>query len=306
MAIVGSGLTAAGIKSEFFQKLDSTTTYFQDLTTRIPSDKAKETFAFLGTVPPMRQWESGRKARGLYEESYDIENLKYEITLEVDRDELSDDQTGQIRLRIQEMAPRAAQHKDSLLNDLLVNGATAGYNSYDGVTFFNASHESGKSGTQSNILTPAATDADNPTTAEFRTALGQAIARLLSLKDDQEEPLNMAADGLVCIVPGGMYITALEALNATIVASTTNVLQGAARVIAFPRLTDASKWYLLKVNTAVRPFVWLDREPIEFTSREQDSDEGFLREKFLYGVRARYALTYGYWQHALSLDFTAA
>jgi phage major head subunit gpT-like protein len=186
----------------------------------------------------------------------------------------------------------------------LVNGASAGYLAYDGQIFFSTSHESGKSGTQSNILTPAATDADNPTTAEFRTALRQAIARLLSLKDDQGEPMNMAADGLVAIVPGGMYITALEAVNATIVASTTNVLQGAARVIAFPRLTDASKWYLLKTNVAVRPFIFQDREPIEFKAREQDSDEGFLREKFLYGVRARYAMTYGYWQHALQLDFT--
>lgn len=306
MAIVGTGLTAAGIKSEFFARLDSTTTYFQDLATRIPSDKAKETFAFLGTVPPMRQWDSGRKARGLYEESYDIVNEKYEITLEVDRDELADDQTGQIKIRVNEMAQRAAQHKDALLSTLLVNGASAGYLAYDGQIFFSAAHESGLSGAQSNILTPAATDADAPTTAEFRTALRQAIARLLSLVDDQAEPMNMAADGLVAIVPGGMYITALEAVNATIVASTTNVLQGACLIIAFPRLTDASKWYLLKTNVAVRPFVFQDREPIEFTSREQDSDEGFLREKFLYGVRARYAMTYGYWQHALQLDFTAS
>jgi len=186
----------------------------------------------------------------------------------------------------------------------LVNGDQAGFLAYDGQIFFSAAHESGKSGAQSNILIPAAVDADNPTTAEFRTALSEAIARLLSLKDDQAEPMNMAADGLVAIVPGGMLVTASEAVNATIVASTTNVLQGAARVIAFPRLTDASKFYLLKTNVAVRPFVFQDREPIEFKAREQDSDDGFLREKFLYGVRARYAMTYGYWQHALQLDFT--
>jgi phage major head subunit gpT-like protein len=305
MAIVGTGLTAAGIKAEFFQRLDSTTTYWQDLCTTIKSDKAKESYAFLGSVPPMREWKTGRKARGIFEESYDITNLKYECTLEVDRDEISDDQTGQIKIRVNEMAQRAAQHKDALLNDLLVNGATAGFLAYDGQIFFSAAHESGLSGAQSNILTPAATDADAPTTAEFRTALGQAIARLLSLVDDQAEPMNMAADGLVAIVPGGMLVTASEAVNSTIVASTTNVLQGACRIIAFPRLTDASKWYLLKTNVAVRPFVFQDREPLEFKAHEQDSDEGFLREKFLYGVRARYAMTYGYWQHALQLDFTA-
>jgi len=78
-------------------------------------------------------------------ESYSIENLKYESTLEVDRDEVADDQTGQIRIRIAELAERAASHKDFLLSQLLINGETAGFNSYDGVSFFNDAHVSGSS-----------------------------------------------------------------------------------------------------------------------------------------------------------------
>jgi phage major head subunit gpT-like protein len=62
--------------------------------------------------------------------------LKYESTLEVDRDEISDDKTGQIRMRIGELAARAATHKDYLISQLLINGETAGYHSYDGVPFF--------------------------------------------------------------------------------------------------------------------------------------------------------------------------
>ena len=46
-----------------------------------------------------------------------------------------------------------------------------------------------------------------------------------------------------------------------------------------------------------------NREPGEFTALTEDSDEGFRREKFLYGVRARYRLAYGYWQHAVRTDF---
>ena len=42
---------------------------------------------------------------------------------------------------------------------------------------------------------------------------------------------------------------------------------------------------------------------MEFTALEERSDEGFMREKFLYGVRARYRITYGYWQYALKLTF---
>ena len=36
----------------------------------------------------------------------------------------------------------------------------------------------------------------------------------------------------------------------------------------------------------------------------EESDEGFRREKFLYGVRARYRLAYGYWQFAVRMNFT--
>jgi phage major head subunit gpT-like protein len=117
--------------------------------------------------------------------------------------------------------------------------------------------------------------------------------------------MAISASGLVCVVPTTMYLTALEAVSAALLASTSNVVQGAARVVAFPWLADASKWYLLKTDGVVRPFIFQDREPVEFTALTEDSDEGFRREKFLYGVRARYRLAYGYWQYAVRVDFTA-
>ena len=99
-------------------------------------------------------------------------------------------------------------------------------------------------------------------------------------------------------------LTALEAVNATLVSGTSNVVAGAARIIAFPWLTDQSKWYLVKTDGVVRPFIFQDREPVEFTALTEESDEGFRREKFLFGVRARYRMAFGYWQHAIRLDFT--
>lgn len=201
------------------------------------------------------------------------------------------------------MADRAATHKDSEIGRLLINGASAGFLAYDGSLFFATDHASGKSGAQDNTLAPSAANANAPTIAEFRTALGSGIARLLGFKDDQGEPMSMSADGLVAVVPPTMLITALEAINATIVASTTNVLQGAARVIGLPHLSATDTWYLLKTNQTVRPFIFQDRESVEFGALEEKSDEGFLREKFVYGVRARYRVTYGYWQYALKLTF---
>jgi len=304
MAIINTGLLTKGLRSEFFDRFEGTTTHFQDLATRIQSNSDSETYKWLGSLPTMREWGTGRKAQGIFEESYDVKNNKYELTIEVDRDEIADDQTGQIRLRIGELATRAAFHKDSLIGSLLKSGETAGFNSYDGVTFFNAAHLSGDSDTQDNTLAPAAAVANTPTTAEFRTAIGDAIARMLAFVDDQGEPMNLSADGLVAVVPPSMLVTALESLNTTLVNSTSNVLQGAARVIAFPHLTAATTFYLLKTEgVGVRPFVFQDREPIEFNELEAKSETGFMREVYMYGVRARYNMTYGYWQHAIKATF---
>ncbi len=148
------------------------------------------------------------------------------------------------------------------------------------------------------VATPAA-----PTVQEFKEAVKQAIGRMLTFKDDQGEPMVLQVSGLHCVVPPSMYFTALEAISATMIASTSNVLQGAAKVISLPWLSDASTWYLLKTDGVVRPFIFQDREPVEFGALADTSDEAFRREKFLYGVRARYRLAYGYWQYALQVQF---
>jgi len=297
-------LSVSGLRSEFFDRYNAQLTFYQDLATRIPSTKDKENYRWLGSIPKMREWGTGRLARGVRTESFDVENMKYESTLEVDRDEISDDQTGQIRIRVQELAARAATHKDFLISELLKNGASSGFNSYDGVSFFNDTHASGASGNQDNLLAPAAVAPTNPTVDEFKKALKAAIAAMLAFKDDVGDPMSISGGtGLVCVVPPSMYLTALETLNATIISNTTNILAGAARVIAFPWLTLATTWFLVKTDGVIRPFLFQDREPVEFTALEENSSEGFLREKFLYGVRARYRLSYGMWQYAVSNVF---
>ena len=127
---------------------------------------------------------------------------------------------------------------------------------------------------------------------------------MLAFKDDVGDPMSISGGtGLVVVCPPSMYLTALEAINATIISNTTNVLAGAARVIAFPWLTLATTWYLVKTDAVIRPFIFQDREAVEFSALEENSSEGFLREKFLYGCMGRYRLTYGMWQYAVSNVF---
>jgi phage major head subunit gpT-like protein len=305
MAVINTGLLTKGLRSEFFDRFGKAMTHFQEFATRVPSTSDAETYRWLGTVPRMREWGTGRLARGLRTESYSVENLKYEATIEVDRDEIADDQTGQIRMRVGELAQRAATHKDYLLSQLLINGGSAGFTSYDGVTFFNAAHVSGGSGSQSNEVSfNAAAGSGVPTSDEFRITLQQAITQMLSFKDDQGEPMPLSASGLVCVVPPVMLFTAMEVLGSAVVNSTSNVMQSVARVVALPWLTAQNIWYLLKTDGVVRPFIFQDREPVEFGSLAEESEEGFKREKLLFGVRARYRMTYGYWQFAVRTTFT--
>jgi len=115
--------------------------------------------------------------------------------------------------------------------------------------------------------------------------------------------MGLAPTGLVVLVPGSMYFTALQAVNASIIGSTTNVMQGAARVILFPHITTATTFYTLKADEILRPFIFQDREPIEVGARQQDSDRGFETEQYLFGVRARYRVTYGPWQRCIRSVF---
>ena len=307
MAIVSTGLSVAGLRGDFFNRMAAIQTFWQELSTRVPSTKDSETYKWLGTVPNMREWGTGRLAKGLRTESYSVENMKYEATLEVDRDEINDDQTGQIRIRVGELAERAATHKEYLIEQLLNNGGASGYNSYDGVTFFNDTHASGASGNQDNDLTFAAADGTSPTSTEFKGAVAQATAAMMAFKDDRGEAMRIRPSGLAVIVPPIYYTVAVEAMTAAMLGGTSNViatLAGSPRVICLPGLSTTTMMYVLKTDSIVRPLIFQDREPITFDSIVEGSEEAFKREKFLYGVRARYRMTYGYWKYAIRTTFS--
>ena len=306
MAIINTGLLTRGIRNEFFATFNGVKPFFERICTRIQSDGDSETYRFLGQIPPMREWGTGRISKGVNTESYSVDNLKYELTLDVDRDEVADSKLPQIMIRVKEMARRAATHKDYLVAQLLMNGSTTGFNSYDGVSFINDAHVSGLSGNQDNKLTSTGcTDPDNPTTAEGKKAFRVALAALMAFKDDVGEPQNIEATGLALVCHPTVYINWLESLTSALISNSTNVLpQFQVDIMPMPWLTDVSKWWLLKNDGVVRPFIFQDREAITLAALAAGSEEDFKREVFLYGARGRYRLTYGYWQNCVETNMT--
>lgn len=58
-------------------------------------------------------------------------------------------------------------------------------------------------------------------------------------------------------------------------------------------------WFLLDTSRAVRPIIWQEREPYEFTSlTESDNPHVFMNDEYIYGVRARVNAGFGLWQLA--------
>lgn len=301
--LIDTGLTTSALKGNFFSAFKAVNPLWQQVASIVKSNGASESYRWLGTVPQMREWGTGRLTQGLRSESYSVENHKYEATLEVDRDELADDQLGQIIVRIRELARRAGSHPDKLLAEMLEHGSDPGYNSYDGKPFFATDHLSGKSGPQSNLFTFDTIDPTNIAYDDFTASYTQAVEGLLNLRDDQNEPANTELGRLLVIVPTSLWYKAKQTLTAQLNEMTSNIHLDEAKVVVFPRLTNPCQWYLCRTDTEVRPFIFQDREPLEFTTLAEGSEEAFKREKYLYGVRARYALAYGYWQHCVQMRF---
>ena len=301
-----------GLKSQFFQAYKDTPTVWQNIATRVPSTGPSEKYGWLGQAPGMREWTDERLPKGLLEHEYTIVNRHFESTIAVDRDALADDQTGQITVRIQDLGRKAKKHPDSLLIELLNNGASAGYTSYDGAIFYSDAHVEGDNGSQDNTTsyTVASDNTTEPTTSECLAMFTQAVKAMMDLLDDQGERIVTDMQGLALLCPASVGFKFKEAFNSTLVSATTNVFAGAADVIVVPTLTDPAVTtsdryvHLLKVDSPIRPFIFQERQPVQFSSLTGESDAGFTRRFYQYGVDARYNVGYGMWPYAVRVTIT--
>ncbi len=58
-------------------------------------------------------------------------------------------------------------------------------------------------------------------------------------------------------------------------------------------------WYLLAVSEVIKPIIFQSRKPATFVTKDRETDDNvFMNRQFLYGVDARYAVGYGFWQMA--------
>jgi phage major head subunit gpT-like protein len=279
-----------------------------------PSDQASETYNWLGQAPAMRAWGTGRLVKELRSFGITITNLIYEATLRISIDDLRRDKTGQINIRINEQAQRAAQHWEKLLTDLITGGATT--LCYDGHYFFDTAHAEGASGTQKNILTASEVSgldvatATAPTESEMARAILGVIGYMLTYKDDQGEPINGdARNFLVMVAHPQIYGPAMAACTQMQLQAGSGAVQpNALRASGFsvdcalnPRLAAASytdDFFIFRTDGDTRPFILQEEQPVKIDAIAEGSEMEINDRQHQYGVTAIRGVGYGMWQHA--------
>jgi phage major head subunit gpT-like protein len=281
-----------------------------DISMRVDSDQESETYAWLGMSPQMREWIGERKAKGLAEFSYEIKNKPYEATLEILREEIRRDKSGQVMLRVRELARRANSHWALLLSDLLENGESTVC--YDGQYFFDTDHSEGDSGTQDNDITTdisaLPTEVHGSTTSpaeeEMALAILASIEQMMGFKDDQGEPLNEMETNFLVMVPTGLASAAWGATrNQNFASGAGNTIQAGdwnVRVAVNPRLSWTDKFATFATSGEVKPLIRQEEVPIEFDGE----DLTFRQRKWEYGVYSERNVGYGFWQKAVLNQLT--
>ena len=300
MAVTSSDISAlllAGLKTQFFQTFKTEKAEWDQIATLIPSDKDTEHYAWLGALPGVREFLDERQVQEFSEYEYQIKNRTWESTVAVERAAIEDDQYGQVSLRVKALAVEAKQHIDTLVFSLLAGGFAT--NCYDGTPFFNASHPGGK------YANAAVMQSNRDVQALSALALQSALTQMRRTLNDQGRPMQVVPDTLV--VPPELEWEAWSLLHSSFFPDlvtagaqqlAANPLQGTLRLVVSPYLTNATNWFLLDTKRAVRAVVLQMRRDFEFNALESNSEEGFLRDRFLYGVRARYNVGYGDWRCA--------
>lgn len=307
-----ASLSSRAIIGEFYNTLEQNTgaLWVPGTSMLVQSNQESETYKWLGMAPAMREWVGGRLAKGFRDNGITITNKTFEATLEVLLDELRRDKTGQVMVRVRELAERTNAHWAKLLSTLIIAGESA--TCYDGQYFFDTDHAEGDSGTQSNDISYNAGTTTAPTASEMESAILENVQKLLSFKDDQGEPMNEEARSFLVMVPVPFMAAAAAALKNPVitdsVGSRTNTITSLGgftfELAVNPRLTWTEKFAVFRTDGQTKAFIRQEEEGVTVSAIAEGSELEFKENKHLYGVKAIRNVGYGYWQHACLTTLT--
>lgn len=250
----------------------------------VNSKNLSEQYAWLGAVPGLREFKSERIPGTLSRFNYAITNKKFESTLDVDRDAIEDDRTGQIMLAVNALSTKAAQAYTKLVTAAFKAGFSTPI--FDGQNFFDTTHSVNGQSTGANYLgTGKDITATNVDAAELMFA-GQT--------DDKGDPLGYSGTHL--LVGPYNYAAANLLVNTQVLANgATNPYFKRYEIVKLPYLSATDKqWAIADLNEGLLPFVMQIRTPITLVAKtDLNSDRAFDKDIFTWGTRARHNAGYG-------------
>jgi phage major head subunit gpT-like protein len=128
-----------GFKTSFQGGLAQAPSLFTRIATVVPSTTKEEKYGWLGKLPNVSEWAGPRTVHNLSQSDYAIRNKHFELTIEVDRDDIEDDNLGIYAPLFEEMGRSTGAHPDQLVFGLLAAGFAT--NCYDDQSFFDTDHK---------------------------------------------------------------------------------------------------------------------------------------------------------------------
>lgn len=283
------------------------------------SNQETETYKWLGSVPKYREWIGGRAATQPKVESYAIRNKLWEQTLEFPLDDLRRDKTGQIMVRIGELAQAGAAFWEDLVTTLINDDGLC----YDGQNFFDTDHPVSESSTGSttakNELTSSeigvlnVTTATAPTPDEAAKIIQALVGHFMTFTDDHGHLLNaQAREFTIMVATGDMWGPFSTAVSAQYLTSgASNPLTGLnSRGYRFmvelvPTLTSSTDIVrIFRTDGRVRPFILQEEVSPNVTVIGAGSEEEFKNRRHLFGTSRIGNAGYGLWQHAIKAQLS--
>jgi phage major head subunit gpT-like protein len=305
-------ITSRAVIGMYYEALqaDSGAAWIDAVSNYFTSDQSSEEYYWIGMPPALREWIGGRNAKGFTENGIEISNKHFEATIEILLRDLRRDKSGQLRVRMNELAERGNTHFAKLLSTLIVNGPSA--LCYDGQYFFDTDHSEGNSGSQSNKINVDISglpvqvhgSVTAPSPEEAQQAVLASISQMFGFVDDQGEPLNETAKSFLVMVPVGLSESFRAGLSMSRIGNAAsqaiedwNITLG-----VNPRLTAAGwtdKFVTFRTDGSVKPLIRQEETEPSIKMKDEDSEFAFDNDAIQVGIDTWRNVGYGRWQGAV-------
>lgn len=291
-----------GVKNDFDATLNTAPIFWPAYADMKNSTRSGEAYYFTDLVPRMRLWLGDRIAQNISARAYLLQNLDFELTLEIDRNRINDDAVGVFSGLGKKIAIQGARWPDQIMVAALQTGDTTAVSCYDGLPYFSTGHlqnpDDPTSGTQSNLYTSAGSGATPLSSVNYLTVRGNARG----WKGANGQPIGIMPDLLQ--VPPLLEVHAKQINNAAFTApllatgqnsaaaQQSNVLMGMSDVWVNPYLAGQdTTWYLHDtkgIGSMLKGFIFQQRQPPTYVMRVSPTDPAvFDRRVYLHGIDAR-------------------